>query len=124
MAGRGPMTARYEVFGADVDAVAAFYVDVLGFEITVDRREDDDAYVRLRRGAVSVACSRHAESPGTVRRPPHGSEIVLEVPDIDGEYATVTEAGADIAEALTQQPWGLRDFRLADPTGQWLRVSE
>lgn len=48
----------------------------------------------------------------------------LVVDDIDAEYVAVRAAGYQLADGLTRRPWGLRDFRLFDPTGQYLRVTE
>jgi lactoylglutathione lyase len=50
-------------------------------------------------------------------------EIVLEVPDVDAAYEQARSAGAEIAERPRLQPWGLRDFRLADPDGYYVRVT-
>ena len=57
------------------------------------------------------------------RRPVTGVELVLEVDDLDEEHARVTAAGWPLAEDLTDRPWGLRDFRLLDPSGYYWRVT-
>ena len=50
-------------------------------------------------------------------------EIVLEVEDLDEAYAGFERAGERVAEPIRTQPWGLRDFRLVDPDGYYLRVT-
>jgi lactoylglutathione lyase len=35
----------------------------------------------------------------------------------------VASARAEIAEPIAERPWGLRDFRLADPDGYYWRVT-
>jgi uncharacterized glyoxalase superfamily protein PhnB len=49
---------------------------------------------------------------------------VLEVEDLDALYERVRASGYAIHETLVMRPWGLRDFRLVDPDGYYLRVTE
>jgi lactoylglutathione lyase len=118
------MTLRYEIFPADLDAVVDFYVRVLGFSLVQDRRDDPNAYVSLRRGAVQVGAAKRAD-PGerAARLPPVGVELVLEVDDVAGERDRVVTAGWPLDEDLQDRPWGLTDFRILDPAGYFLRVT-
>lgn len=118
------MRVGYEVFHHDVAALVRFYVDVLGFEPLPSAQEE--IFVVVRRDIVRVGCTFHEDaSPGPADRPPPtGSEIVLRVEDVDAEYAQVVRSGWPVANALREQTWGLRDFRLFDPSGQYLRVTE
>jgi uncharacterized glyoxalase superfamily protein PhnB len=50
-------------------------------------------------------------------------EIVLEVPDVDAALEAVERAGCSVVEPLRDRPWGLRDFRLVDPDGYYLRIT-
>lgn len=52
-----------------------------------------------------------------------GVELVLEVDDLDEEYALVTAARWPLTEDLAGRPWGLRDFRLVDPSGYYWRIT-
>ena len=52
-----------------------------------------------------------------------GVEIVLEVRDLDAALAAVESAGYGVVEPLRDRPWGLRDFRVADPDGYYLRIT-
>ena len=117
-------TLRCEIFPADLDATAAFYVDVLAFEIVRDERAADGPYLALRRGDVQLrAARRPAVSEREQRRPPVGVELVLEVEDLEADRARVAAAGWPVAEEITPRPWGLRDFRLLDPDGYYWRVT-
>jgi lactoylglutathione lyase len=49
---------------------------------------------------------------------------VLEVDDVDAEYAYVVSTGWPRDAELVVRPWGLRDFRLLDPAGHLLRVTD
>jgi predicted enzyme related to lactoylglutathione lyase len=59
---------------------------------------------------------------GTLRRG-LGVEIVLEVDDVDGCHERVADSGHPILEPLRDRPWGLRDFRISDPDGYYLRLT-
>jgi lactoylglutathione lyase len=119
------MTLRIELFPADVDAFVDFYVRVLRFEIEADRRHDPEgAYAAVRRGGTRIGALRawSAVDP-TVRSLPQGVEIVLEVDDLEAEERAVLDAAWPIAEGITTRPWGLRDFRLFDPDGYYVRIT-
>ena len=42
----------------------------------------------------------------------------------DEPSAYVTAAGWPLAEDLRDRPWGLRDFRVLDPAGYYLRITD
>ena len=115
---------RCEIFPADLDATVAFYVSVLGFELVRDERDRPSAYVALARDTVQVGAAARPEVPDRgQRRPVTGVELVLEVDDLDEEHARVTAARWPLAEDLAGRPWGLRDFRLLDPSGYYWRIT-
>jgi lactoylglutathione lyase len=118
------MTVRYEIFPDDLDATVDFYTRVLGFSVTKDQRDAPQAYVAMQRDAVRVGAARR-EVPGAPaeRRPPVGTETVLEVDDLAGERSRVLAAGWPLEEDLEVRPWGLTDFRILDPAGYYLRIS-
>jgi lactoylglutathione lyase len=118
------MTLRIEIFPADLDATADFYTRVLGFTLVRDQRDGSPGYLALERDQVRIGAAYRDEpdrQPG--RRPPSGTEIVLEVDDLDAEHARVVAAGWPIEEDLADRPWGLRDFRVLDPSGYYLRLT-
>lgn len=118
------MRLRYEVFHPAVPEVVSFYVDVLRFELIGHQQDGFPEYATLIREGVQVGCCESPDAATAARRPPNGSEIVLVVDDIDAEYLAVRATGYRLADDLTAQPWGSRDFRLFDPTGQYLRVTQ
>ena len=118
-------TLRCEIFPADLDATVGFYTRVLRFTLDRDERHSDSPYVALRRGRVLLgAASRDVVVARDQRRPPTGVELVLEVEDVLGERDYVHRQGWPIEEDLVARPWGLRDFRVLDPSGYYLRITE
>jgi catechol 2,3-dioxygenase-like lactoylglutathione lyase family enzyme len=118
------MTLRFEIFPRDLDATVDFYTRILGFGVTKDERDDPEAYVALRRGAVHVgALRREVPDAAAGRRPPVGVELVLEVDDVAAERDKVSAAGWPLEEDLRDRPWGMTDFRILDPAGYYLRIT-
>ena len=126
------MRLRMELFVEDLDISVRFYCDVLGFQ--VDRRADD--YVSLRRGTVVLGLGPVAKLPEQAagqgftrqrlaRDEGAGVEIVLELDDLNELRALYEHCRprAVISEELRLRPWGLQDFRLADPDGYYLRIT-
>jgi heme-degrading monooxygenase HmoA/uncharacterized glyoxalase superfamily protein PhnB len=127
------MALRAELFVVDLDASAQFYTDVLGFFLD----HCDEGYRSLHRDGVVLGLSAVADLPAQAGagftqnavRSSHGTgiELVLELADgpdeVDAVYEQARRAGASIAAAPQDRPWGLRDFRLTDPDGYYLRVT-
>ena len=117
------MTLRFEIFPEDLDVTVDFYQRILGFQLTDDRRAED--YVALRRGAVQLGAVRSTPPIArAARRPPAGLELVLEVDDVAAERDRVLAAGWPLDDDLHDQSWGLRDFRILDPDGYYLRITD
>lgn len=119
-----------ELHVPDFAPVRAFYGH-LGF--SVEREEAGaDGYLVMRRSGTLLAFwsgspavfghsffSRYAaDAPRGV-----GVEIIIEVEDLDTLYAEA-RAFAEIVAPLQDRPWGARDFRVADPFGYYLRITE
>lgn len=121
------MSTRFEIFPSDLDATAEFYTRVLGFDITADRRNQAQPYLGLARDSVRIGATWRPpleDDQPAFRRPPTGVEVVLEVDDVSIELDRVRAAGWPVAEDLQTRPWGLRDFRVCDPSGYYLRVTD
>jgi lactoylglutathione lyase len=119
------MGLRLEIFPADLDGTVDFYTRVLGFALVTDQR-DTNHYVALKRGSVTIGAVERPAEPEAERNrhPPVGIEIVLEVDDLGIERDRVVRAGWPLDEDLAARPWGLTDFRLLDPSGYYLRVTD
>ena len=122
------MSVRFELFVKDTHKSAAFYHAVLGFEGVLD----SEHYNPIHNGSVQIGiCNErdlwkgHHFSPEALAgQKGAGVEIVLEVDDLEAVHKRVVESGYPIREGLTKRPWGLRDFRIADPDGYYLRITD
>jgi lactoylglutathione lyase len=120
---------RLELFALDMEASIAFYTRVLAFELV--RHEPGD-YASLRLGGVVLGIGPVAKLPeeggyfgreiAALRRG-LGVEIVIEVDDVEGCHGRVAASGHTILEPLQGRPWGLKDFRICDPDGYYLRIT-
>jgi len=120
-----PVRLRVELFPANLEDTLDFYTRVLGFEPVRYGPGSSSNYLLLRRGgAVIAASSREEVVDRSTRRPPVGVEIVLEVDDLASERRRVMAANWPVLENVTRRPWGARDFRLVDPSGYYVNVTE
>lgn len=115
---------RCEIFPSDLDATVDFYVRVLGFELVRDEREAEQPYVALARDGAQIGAALRPRVNPDPRRPPTGVELVVEVDDLDLCHARVQGAAWPILEEIISRPWGMRDFRVLDPSGYYVRLTE
>ena len=122
------MRVRFELFVREMGAAVAFYTGVMGFDLM----REESGYTSLRRGEVILGLGPISKLPAeggyfTRDIAEHwrglGAEIVLEVDDLDTYHAQILASGYEIFEPLRERPWGLRDFRLVDPDGYYLRIT-
>lgn len=123
------MNSRFEFFVRDPQRSVDFYITILGFHqiqkgnnpFMVQRDE-----IQIGFGYVEHLSESHYFRPEiTSQRKGLGFEIVLEVDDddINSFYEDIKKTNYPIAEELKHQEWGLRDFRLVDPDGYYLRIT-
>ena len=121
----------------DPEASLAFYRDTLGFEV-----RNDVGYGGMRWITVGPA-----DQPGTsiVLYPPFATPgitdderrtiaemmakgsygiIVLSTADLDGAFARLEAAGAEVVQEPTEQPYGIRDCAFRDPAGNLIRLNQ
>lgn len=119
--GAGAPSLRVEIFPADLDRTVAFY-ERLGF--TVDgRSEGPPRYAALRLGSVRIGAAESAPVDPGLRGVPAGTEIVIEVEDVQSVRDAVVATGITPTEDLVERPWGLTDVRFTDPDGYYLRFT-
>lgn len=104
----------------------------LGFEVVWERQpEGHKGYLVIKRDQ-NILCfwagNEHvwdqeyfSKWPRDTKRG-YGVEIVLMVDDVEALYAQVSTF-AKVVEELKVKPWGLKDFRVEDPFGYYLRIT-
>ena len=72
---------------------------------------------------TTTASGSHGCAPGGRREPLPRPGSRGEVDDVDAWHRRVFASGHPVFEPLQERPWGLRDFRIVDPDGYYLRVT-
>jgi uncharacterized glyoxalase superfamily protein PhnB len=110
-----------EVPVRSVVAAAAYYVRVLGF--TFDWGDDEGGIGSISQGECRMfltnAPFRAAHGP---TQPVIAWLNLDSRQEVDALFERWNAAGATIVEAVDDKPWNLREFRVADPDGNQLRV--
>jgi dihydroneopterin aldolase len=119
-----------ELHVPDFAPVRSFY-GRLGFTVVRDE-PGPDGYIVLRHEQNAIAFWPGSDA---VRSHPffslhpagtaagHGVEIVVTTSELDALYERATDLEA-VVEPMRMRRWGARDFRIADPFGYYLRITE
>jgi hypothetical protein len=116
--------SKFELFVTDVAESTRFY-ERLGFSVDQVKA---DGYSTLRSGSTIVALSPvpwwlPLRLVGFLRYPPLGTELVFYTTRLDQLREELVAADYSPGP-IALQPWGNRDFRLTDPDGYYVRLSE
>ncbi|MFD2444823.1 VOC family protein [Bacillus sp. CGMCC 1.16607] len=122
------MKVRFELFVDELENSLYFYEHVLGFKKGYMNRE----YAEVFNGSVEIGIclmeklseDHPLKTKSSDERKGLGVEIVLVVDELASLYQKVIDSGYPISADLQTQPWKLRDFRLVDPDGYYLRITE
>lgn len=114
-------TLRIEIFPADLDASVGFY-ERLGFEL-VGIKDGPPRYASMRWDDVRIGMVQSEAVDPALRGVPAGTEIVIDVDDVQAVRDHVVGCAIELAEDLTEREWGLTDFRVTDPDGYYLRIT-
>jgi uncharacterized glyoxalase superfamily protein PhnB len=121
----------------DPDASLGFYRDTLGFEVRLDVGAGKMRWITVgpAGGAgTAIVLAPPAIDPGVTddeRRTiaemmAKGTYamLLLVTKDLDGVFAKLQADGAEIVEAPTEQPYGVRDCSVRDPAGNMIKIQE
>ena len=102
----------------DLDEALAYYRDRLGWEIAwVWGEPPVRAGVRLYAVEIQVVCD-------PTIAPAAASTVYCHMSGVDAYHAACRERGARIFMELGDRPWGARDFRVVDPSGNRIGFAE
>jgi uncharacterized glyoxalase superfamily protein PhnB len=105
-----------EVPAADLQAALAYYEQQLGFRTSVVM--PDGEYAIVERDAVAI----HLFQSALALMAPVGIHLFIE--GIEELHQEFVHRGAQIREGIVVRPWGARDFRVADLSGNQLKFTE
>ncbi|RSM63613.1 glyoxalase [Amycolatopsis sp. WAC 01376] len=120
----------------DPEAALAFYRDTLGFEVRNDVGYDGMRWITVGPPGQPVSIVLHppAVDPGITEdeRRVIGemmakgtyASILFSSDDLDGLFKNLQEAGAEVIQEPTDQPYGLRDGAVRDPSGNLIRIQQ
>lgn len=108
------LRTRFVIAVHDLEKSAAFYHNVLGFQI---HTIPDPSFRFYTKGNCTILAGL---CPGSL--PPselgdHSYFAYLEVDEIDAFYSFVRLKGATISKTLRDEPWGMREFGLVTADG-------
>lgn len=121
----------------DPEASLAFYRDVLGFEVRLDVGYEEMRWITVGppgQPDTAIVLQPPTADPGITddeRRTiaemmAKGTyaRVLLATPDLDGTFAALQAADADIVQEPIAQEYGVRDAAVRDPAGNLLRIQE
>lgn len=94
-----------------------FYRHTLGFDLAWSWGEPPDQAVC--QGDVEIMLTQRAGA-----KPAGAAHVYLGVSGIDAYYAALVDAGVTIVVPIADRPYGMRDFRIADPSGNELSIGQ
>jgi uncharacterized glyoxalase superfamily protein PhnB len=110
-----------EIPAANVDTAAAYYVHTLGF--TFDWGNDEGGIAGISRGdcRLFITNASFRESYGNVGPVLFWLNLHSKG-EVDETFAQWKAAGASVVSEPEDKPWKLREFIVADPDGNLIRV--
>jgi catechol 2,3-dioxygenase-like lactoylglutathione lyase family enzyme len=122
------------VYCLDLDQTLAFYTERLGFDV----RTDVQVGPAMRWLTVGAPGASHELLLAAVDQhiPPVDQDamreivskgdlaVFLEVDDIDKTFESLRAAGVEVLQEPIDQPYGVRDCGVRDPSGNHLRLSQ
>jgi uncharacterized glyoxalase superfamily protein PhnB len=120
----------------DPDASVAFYRDTLGFEIRNDVEYGGLHWITVGPAGqpdTSIVLYPPSATPGITEDERRMiaemmakgtfASVNLATPDLDATFERL-QAGAEVVQEPTEQPYGVRDCSVRDPSGNLLRIQE
>ena len=118
----------------DPDAALTFYRDTLGLELRNDVARGEFRWLTVGAASqpgVAVVLTNYLNgSPadidalaGLIAKGGLNG-VHFHTDDLDGAFAKLQAANAEIVQEPTDQPWGTRDMAVRDPSGNMVRIDQ
>jgi|SRR5919198_963178 predicted enzyme related to lactoylglutathione lyase len=105
----------------DLARSAAFYRDVLGFEI---KEMGDPGWRMYVRDECRIMAGQCPDAIPAAKLGDHSYFAYLVVDDVDAYYERVAAAGAEIVKALVSEKWDMREFGLRTVDGHRIMIGQ
>jgi predicted enzyme related to lactoylglutathione lyase len=105
----------------DLERSAAFYRDVLGFEV---REMGDPGWRLFVRDGCRIMAGECPDARPAAELGDHSYFAYLVVDDVDAVHAKAAAAGANIMKAPRNEPWGMREFGIRTVDGHRIMVGQ
>lgn len=118
----------------DPELALGFYRDALGLELRNDVAKGDFRWITVGSGSqpgVAIVLTNYlngspADNDALAGLIAKGAlnGVHFHSDDLDASFERLRDAGAEIVQEPTDQPWGTRDFAVRDPSGNLLRIDQ
>lgn len=118
----------------DPDAALAFYRDVLGLELRNDVAREQFRWITVGSASqpeVSIVLTNYlngspADNEAVAALVAKGAlnGVHFHTDDLDATFETLRASGAEIVSEPQDQPWGVRDGAVRDPSGNLVRIDQ
>lgn len=118
----------------DPDLALGFYGDTLGLELRNDVDKGDFRWITVGAPSqpdVAIVLTNYLNGSPADQEAVAGlvakgalNGVHFHADDLDATFAKVRDAGAEVVEEPTEQPWGARDFAVRDPSGNLVRIDQ
>lgn len=105
-----------EIPVSDLRRSIEYYEQKLGFEVAMEMPTGD--YAIVERDGIAL----HLFLDGGGRHSPVGMHIFTE--QLDELHAELRGRGARLSQPIERKPWGNRDFRVLDESGNEIKFTE
>jgi uncharacterized glyoxalase superfamily protein PhnB len=106
--------SRYVIAVPNLQTSAAFYRDVLGFEIITI---SDPGWLFFRKDRCFIMAGECPDAIPPDQLGDHSYFAYLEVDDIEELYKTVVAKNVQVVKALRAEPWQMREFGIRTADG-------
>lgn len=118
----------------DPDAALRFYRDLLGLEVRMDVPRGEYRWITVGSAGqpeVNIVLSNYLEgSPADIETVKallaKGSlnAAHFSSKDLDALFGRLRDGGVEVLDEPTDQPWGVRDCAVRDPSGNVIRIEQ
>jgi uncharacterized glyoxalase superfamily protein PhnB len=103
----------------DLARSAAFYRDVLGFEVS---EIGDPGWRRYVNGVCRIMAGECSDAMPAADTGDHSYALYLTVDDVDAYFARANAHAVEIVKPLRDEPWRMREFGLRTSDGHRIMI--